>query len=193
MGIPSLTEHLAGRGHWQDYGLLRTHLGFIFGTLWGSVQADRSLVSSGPAGDSGLGYCGDHFRLMGVWSPQDLQGIVPLKEKVSKIGEKVSVCVCCGVCLSSEDPGLSGLYVEGHGLSQFLWYRTVSSVVFWCVVSIFPSMAYWGDCPFPSIKGSVCTWLLSCELTDHVPVGLFLGSLISVPISVPILHILWCL
>ena len=99
---------------------LKTCWNFGFGTLWGSVQADRSLVSSGPAGDSGLGHCGDHFRLMGVWSPQDLQGIVPLKEKVSKIGEKVSVCVCCGVCLSSEDPGLSGLYVEGHGLSQFL-------------------------------------------------------------------------
>ena len=46
--------------------------------------------------------------------------MVPLKEKVSKIGEEVSVCGCCKVCLSSEDPGLSGLYVESHGLSQFL-------------------------------------------------------------------------
>ena len=88
--------------------------------LWGSVQADRSLVSSGPAGDSALGYCGDHFRLMESGLLRTCREMVPLKEKVSKIGEEVSVCVCCGVCLSSEDPGLSGLYVESHGLSQFL-------------------------------------------------------------------------
>ena len=55
--------------------------------------------------------------------------MVPLKEKVSKIGAEVSVCGCCEVCLSSEDPGLSGLDVESCALSQFLRYRTVSSVV----------------------------------------------------------------
>ena len=98
MGIPSLTEHLAGCGHWQDSGLLWTHRSFIFGTLWGSVQADRglvssgltgisalwnlwgpvhadrSLISSGPAGVSALGHCGIQFRLT-AWFPQDLLGI----------------------------------------------------------------------------------------------------------------------
>ena len=60
---------------------LRTLWGFDFGTLWGSVQADRSLVSSGPAGDSALGYCGVHFRLKGVWSSQELQGDGALEGK----------------------------------------------------------------------------------------------------------------
>ena len=36
---------------WIESGLLRTHGGFSFGVLWGSVQAD------------------------GIWSPQDLLGL----------------------------------------------------------------------------------------------------------------------
>ena len=39
--------------------------------LCGLVQADGSLVSSGPAGASALGLCGVQFRLTGVWSFQD--------------------------------------------------------------------------------------------------------------------------
>ena len=69
--------------------LLRTHWGFSFGALWGSVQADgiwypqdllglqlqdivgsveadRTLVSSGPTRVSALGHCGVHSSLMGV-------------------------------------------------------------------------------------------------------------------------------
>ena len=47
-------------------------------------------------------------------------------------------------CLSSEDQGQLGLDVENCGflVSFCLWYRMVSSVVPWCVVSIFPSMVY---------------------------------------------------
>ena len=69
---------------------------------------------------------------------------MPLKEKVSKIGEEVSVCGCCEVCLSSEDPGLSGLDVESCGflVSFCLWYIMMSSVVPWCMASIFPSTVY---------------------------------------------------
>ena len=39
---------------WQEPGFLRTCWGFRFGILWGSFQADGSLVSSGPAGNSAL-------------------------------------------------------------------------------------------------------------------------------------------
>jgi len=34
---------------WQDSDLLRTRWCFSFGTLWGSVESDGSLVSSRPA------------------------------------------------------------------------------------------------------------------------------------------------
>ena len=70
----------------------RTHWGFSFGTLWGSVQADGSLVSSGPIGASALGHCGVQFRLMGVWSPQDLWRRGAVEREGEEIGQRVSVC-----------------------------------------------------------------------------------------------------
>ena len=58
---------------WQP-GFLRTCWGFSFGILWGSFQADGSLVSSGPIETSALGHCGVQLRLTWVWSAQDTLG-----------------------------------------------------------------------------------------------------------------------
>ena len=66
--------------------------------MWGSVQADRSLVSSGPAGASALGHCGVQFRLMGVWSPQDLWRGGAVEGKVRKLGREF-LCVADAECV----------------------------------------------------------------------------------------------
>jgi len=52
--------------------------------------------------------------------------------------------VAVAECLSSEDSGLLGLDVESCGflVSFCLWYIMMSSVVPWCMASIFPSTVY---------------------------------------------------
>ena len=48
--VRCLFRSCCSRSRWEEPCLLRTPWGFSFGTLWGPVHADRSLVSSGPAG-----------------------------------------------------------------------------------------------------------------------------------------------
>ena len=65
--------------------------------------------------------------------------------------------------LPYENPGLLGLDVESYGIlvSFCLWYKMVSCIVPWCVVSIFPSTVYW-------VGGNVlsCVYVLSSFLVN---------------------------
>ena len=125
-------------GGWKSC-LLRTHWGFSFGALWGSVESDGSLVSSRPA------------RRWCCW------------RKMWGKSERSFLCVAVAESLPYENPGLLGLDVESYGIlvSFCLWYKMVSCIVPWCVVSIFPSTVYW-------VEGNVlsCVYVLSSFLVN---------------------------
>ena len=72
------------------------------------------------------------------------------------------MCVAVAESLPYKNPGLLGLDVESCGIlvSFCLWYKIVSCIVPWCVVSIFPRTVYW--------EGALlsCVYVLSSFLVN---------------------------
>ena len=84
---------------WLESGLLGTHWVFSFDTFCGSIQGDGNMAPQDP-----LGLC--LWYIVGfsrVWQESGFlrtcMEVVPLKEKVRKIGKKLSVCGCCWVAI----------------------------------------------------------------------------------------------
>ena len=84
---------------WWESGLLGTHWIFSFDTFWGSIQGDGSLAPQDPL----RLWLWDIVGFSSVWHEpgflRTCREVVPLKEKVRKIGKKLSVYGCYWVSI----------------------------------------------------------------------------------------------
>ena len=140
-GIEPLPMHLAPSDSGQKPGLLRACWGFGFWNTRGWVHAE----SLGPLGQHGV-----KSTLMGVWSPQDLWRGGAVEGKVRKLGREF-LCAADAecVCLQRTQDWKSVMWKAVGFYSVFVCGIGWCPVL--CVVSIFPSLVYWEDWPFPSV------------------------------------------